>query len=569
MEILNGGTALTLVICAALAGAGRPERPAAICDGKIVSAIDITPRDPSFVAVPHQLRGVARAIGVIHTTSTRQTISHFLLLQVGQPCTERHRAESERILRLQPFLADATVLAVPDSTGGVRIEVETIDEIPTVVDMRVRGKRISQVRFGNANVGGQGLYLAGNVEQGLAYRTGFELHAVANQLFGQPQVLELVAERSPVGSELTVGFGQAFVTDLQRSAWHVGISDINRYVSFSPPDGDALSLEVRRQLWDVGRVRRIGGRQRSAFVGGLMTHEDVRSANQFVVVSDSGLLATNGLHLIDSVVPFRNARLNAVAGVRALSFMTVRGFDALRAVQDVAVGTQLGVLIGRTVGRFGSSDDDVFAAADFYGGVGSATSFAAVRLDGEARDDRRANDWDSMIGSGRLAWYRKPAPAHVLISSLEFAGARNERVPFQLMLGDRQGGVRGYSASRDAGALRGVARVEERWSIGGLTSHDALGVASFVDVGRVWAGDAPFGVTSRAKVGIGAGLLAAFPPQSQRLWRLDVAVPASPDPNAHWELRLTGTWTRRFWREPDDVARGRSGAAPSAIFTWP
>ena len=33
----------------------------------------------------------------------------FLLLSAGQPCTERLRAESERILRFQPFLADATV----------------------------------------------------------------------------------------------------------------------------------------------------------------------------------------------------------------------------------------------------------------------------------------------------------------------------------------------------------------------------------------------------------------------------------------------------------------------------
>jgi hypothetical protein len=85
----------------------------------------------------------------------------------------------------------------------------------------------------------------------------------------------------------------------------------------------------------------------------------------------------------------------------------------------------------------------------------------------------------------------------------------------------------------------------------------------------VWAGDAPFGVNSSAKIGIGVGLLAALPPQSQRMWRLDVAVPVSPDAHARWEIRLTGTWTRRFWREPDDVARGRSGAAPSTIFTWP
>ena len=57
-----------------------------------------------------------------------------------------------------------------------------------------------------------------------------------------------------------------------------------------------------------------------------------------------------------------------------------------------------------------------------------------------------------MIGSGRLAWYVKPAAAHVVISSLELSGERGERVPFQLALGDRQGGVRGYSASSDGRA---------------------------------------------------------------------------------------------------------------------
>jgi hypothetical protein len=515
------------------------------------------------------LRAGARAIGVIHTTSTRQTISRFLLLEVGQPCTERSRAESERILRLQPFLADATVRAVSDSSGGVRIDVETIDEIPTVADMRIRGRSVSQVRFGNGNVGGQGLYLAANVERGLVYRTGFQFHAVANQFFGQPRVLELLAERSPLGGELTLAYGRAFVTDLQRTAWHVGLSDASRYVSLTPPEGDAISLEVRRQLWDIGRVRRIGGRHHSAFVGGLVTHEDVRSANRLVVVSDSGLLEVPASTNIALVVPYRNVRLNAVAGVRALSFIPVHGFDALKAVQDMAVGAQFGVLVGQTVPRLGSTDDDVFVSTDFYAGYGSETSFGALRFGAEARDNRRVKAWDSRIASGRAAWYLKPAPAHVLISSLEYTAGRGERVPFQLMLGDQQGGVRGYSASRDAGAARGVARVEERWSLGGLTQHDAFGVASFIDAGRVWAGDAPFGVTSSAKVGVGVGLLVALPPQSQRLWRIDFAVPVSPDAHARWEVRLTGTWTRRFWHEPDDVARGRSGAAPSAIFTWP
>jgi hemolysin activation/secretion protein len=117
--------------------------------------------------------------------------------------------------------------------------------------------------------------------------------------------------------------------------------------------------------------------------------------------------------------------------------------------------------------------------------------------------------------------------------------------------------------------VRSVARVEARRFIGRLTRYAAVGLASFADAGRVWRGDAPFGVDSRVKVGVGIGLLAAIPPQSRQLWRLDVAVPVSADAHARWEVRLTATRARGFWREPSDVARARAGAAPSTIFTWP
>ena len=165
------------------------------CDGKIVSAIQVTPQDPSFLKVPRSVRALARAVGVLHTTTRAKTIGSFLLLEVGQPCTERRRSESERILRLQPFLAEATVRAVPDGAGGVRIEVETADEIPTVFAMRLHGMSPSALRFGNGNVGGQGLYLAAKVERGFAYRTGVGVYGVAHQVFGRPYTAALTAER--------------------------------------------------------------------------------------------------------------------------------------------------------------------------------------------------------------------------------------------------------------------------------------------------------------------------------------------------------------------------------------
>jgi hypothetical protein len=548
------------------------------CDGRVVTEITVTPSDPSFLAVPRQLRGLARGVGLIHTTSKEDVLHSFLLLEVGQPCTERKRGESERILRLQPFLAAATVRAVSDDEGGVHIQVETIDEIPTVIGMSVRDNLPSALRFGNGNVGGRGLHMAASVERGFAYRTGIGVEAVAHQVFSRPYTLALEAERAPLGTTLTLALGHPFFTDLQRTAWHMGYGDVDRYVRFLRLDDEPLSLGVRRRFSDVGWVRRIGIGRYSAFLGGLFTYEGVSPAKLAVVVSDSGLVADTSGAIAGPFTDYSNVRLNAVMGVRALSFMPVHGFDALTAVQDVATGVQLGVLVGRSTPRLGSLDEDLFLSVDVYAGLGSPLSFAALRAGGEARSDRLTGDWDSMMGSGRAAWYLKPAADHVVIGSIELAGVWRERVPFQLALGDQQGGVRGYSASRVAGAARAVASLEERWALGSLTvpgavgrltRHGAFGVAIFADAGRVWAGDSPFGVDSRMKVGVGVGLMAAFPPESQRLWRLDLAVPVSSDARAGWEVQLTGIRAGSFRREPRDVARGRAGSAPSSIFTWP
>jgi hypothetical protein len=235
----------------------------------------------------------------------------------------------------------------------------------------------------------------------------------------------------------------------------------------------------------------------------------------------------------------------------------------------VATGIQVGAIVGRSIEVFGARDADVFLAAEIHAGTGSPRSFAALQAEGEARHDLDTHRWDAMVASGRGAWYAKPFPAFLVIASGGFSGGWRARFPFQLRLGDRQGGVRGFHGSLDAGAVRGVAGLETRWSIGQLTRHVAVGIAGFTDAGRVWAGDAPFGIDSRVKIGVGMGLLAAIPPQSRRLWRLDVALPVSPDAHAGWEIRLTAVRASGFWREPGDVARIRAGAAPGTVFTWP
>jgi hypothetical protein len=538
-----------------------PRPAAAQCDGRIVSAIDVASHPSLFLQVPRLLRPLARGAGLEHTTTTADVIRDFLLVQVGRSCSATALAESQRILRLQPFLAEATVRAVPDSAGGVRIEVATVDEIPTVFSMRWRSWRPTALLIGDGNVAGQGLYVAGRLERGFHYRTGVGVHVVDYQPFDRPYTLEFVAYRAPLGSTLKLAIGHAFLTDLQRSAWHLGYSNVNAYTPFVRPDSGVISLDVVRRFADVGKVLRIGFGRRIAFIGGLVTYERVAPAPLAVVITDTGLVADTTAPIGGPFARYQNLRLNAVIGVRTLSFLEVRGFDALRAVQDVARGVQFGVVAGQ--------GGDSFLSGDLYAGLGSARSFAALRVEGEARHDPSTNRWDGAVVSGRVAWYWRPADAHIVIVSDELGGGWRMRIPFQLTLGALSGGVRGYHGSRVVGAVRSVARLEERWSLGQVTRHAAVGIATFADAGGVWAGGAPFGVNSGVKVGLGAGLLLAVPPQSKRLWRLDVAAPVSADAHARWEVRLTTSWVGGFWTEPRDVERARAGAAPSLIFSWP
>ena len=538
-----------------------PEPAATQCDGKTVSAITVTSHDPSFVRVPRQLRPLARAVGLEHTSTRGGVVRSFLLLEVGGPCSASRVAESQRILRLQPFLAEARVRALPDSTGGVRIAVETLDEIPAIFSMRFRGWNPTALRIGDGNLGGQGVLVAARVDHRPGYRSGAGLEVIAYQVLGRPHTLAFEAYRAPLGSTLRLAFGHAFFTDLQRTAWHVGYSNVNAYTTFVRPDTDAVSLGVVRRFADIGSVLRLGFGRRIGFVGGLVTYERVTPAAQVVFISASGVVADTTAPIGGPFPRYENVRLNVVVGVRTLSFLEVRGFDALRAVQDVARGVQFGVVAGR--------GNDTFVSADLYAGMGSPRVFGALRVEGEARHGPGANRWDSMVSSGRLAVYWKPSDTHSVIASGEFAGGWRMRIPFQLTLGAAAGGVRGYRDSRVVGAARSVVRLEDRWSLGQLNRHIALGLATFADAGLVWAGGAPFGVTSQMKTGVGAGLLVAIPPQSKRLWRVDVAWPVSPDAHARWEVRLTTSSVGGFWSEPRDIAQVRAGAAPSLIFTWP
>lgn len=548
--------------------ARQPQPP---CDGRIVTGIVITTRPPYGGALLRRVPMIGRVGQALHVTTRPGIIRRYVLLDEDQPCTELRRSESERLLRAQPFIADARVTAIPED-GGVRIEVETIDELSVIVGGGIQSQSpmVNAVRLGEGNLMGEGIYVSGEWRDGGAYRDEFAGRVADYQLFGRPYHAEVLAARTERGSRWYSELSHPFFTDLQRTAWRVAGGAEGDYVRFVREAGGRPALRAERRFTELSGLVRIGVPGRLSLFGASLTHEREVAGDAPVIISDSGLVADTTSELFGRYGSHTGARANALWGVRNLNFLRVTGFDALSGSQDMRRGFQLGTQLGRSLSVIGSDDDDIFVFIDLYAGNGTPNAFFAFQMRGEGRQNHDQNHWDGIFSSGRAAGYIRLHRRHTLLPSFEWGMGWRSRVPFQLSLADHDGGIRGYAGSLTGGAQRGVFRLEERWFLGRPRRLADVGLSVFGDAGRIWAGDAPFGVDTKVKVGAGVGLLVAVPPRSKRLWRLDVAFPLSDDPHAKWELRLSSRdATRVFWREPDDMQRGREASIRSSIFAQP
>lgn len=435
------------------------------CDGRFISEIVVIRQPPTLLAKvkPAWAKPIV-AVAVQHRTTKATAIVPFLLLQEGETCSDFRLAESGRVLRSQPYFADAEVHAFLDDSGGVRVEVTTVDEVPLVLDVGVSHGQLSRLTYGNSNILGDGMYGIAEWRQGFAYRDGFGLRFTNYHAFDGPNALAIQLERFPLSTAYGISLTHPFYSQFQRMGWYGGIRRTDDYVNFIRPNDPTLSLGYSRTQWDVGGVFRVGGGRGHFFAGPLLSQQRLSPNPTASIITDTGFVAG-----LDTVVDGRyrsmnSTRLSAVLGMRFLSYIKVNGFDALSGPQDLGVGVQLSTLFGRGIGP---GEHDALVLADLYAGYGSEKSFIGLRSKWESRRQNEENRWGDIVGSGRLAWYYKPSETATWITSMELSGGWRARMPFQLTLGDGEGGLRGYRGARIAGARRVVMRLERRWVIGG------------------------------------------------------------------------------------------------------
>ncbi len=564
-----------MLLAAASATTAQPQNLNSLpvtCKGERITRIDIDPSPPFRVTGNSLWKKAGRFIAKQHMTTRESVIRRYLALQLGDRCTEVRRAESERILRAQPFIADANVVAYSDGNGGITLSVTTVDEVSVMLGVGIGGSgRVFHSLFiGEDNLGGNAMHVDASWRKSQFFRDTYAGRFMDYQFLGRPYQLLVQGGRRELGSDWATEVAHPFLTDLQKISWRTTAGNLDNYYYYRRPDADAVAIHLARSYSDVGGIVRIGPPLgRVALVGGSLSFEDEDPGSDPVIITDEITPDTSTV-LMNRFTSHQTARVNGLWGLRDIHFVRGSGFDALEGTEDLRTGYQLATLVGKGVTVLRGKEADWFGSADLYAGAATSVSYAAIDISGEGRRGEEGK-WDGMLAHGRAALYVKPLNRHTVISDVAFSGGWRQRIPFQLTLGDPDGGLRGFRKTQEGGGRRLVARAEDHYLIGRYRQAGTVAVAGFGELGRIWAGDVPYGVNTGTAAVLGVSLLAATPPQSMRTARLDFAFPIKGRPGGRgYEVRFTvSDLTRMFRIEPRDVLNNREKSVPASVFNWP
>ncbi|HUF30233.1 MAG TPA: hypothetical protein VMM77_06170 [Gemmatimonadaceae bacterium] len=553
-----------LVLAGAEARAQDTLEVPVLCNGQTITDVQVRTRPPFAPRDVPWYRAPLRVLQAMHTTTRPSVVKRYILMRAGDPCVELRRRETERLLRSYQFFASASVGSYDDGAGGVKIIVVTTDELTAVVDGSFRGANPTAVGLGERNAGGTGTAIIARW-QNLEGRDGYGLALTDHQFLGLPYELELAAERGDMGERRwLVQMARPFLIEEQRRAWRVTATESDEVFPFVRLASEVpVMLSLSRRFIDAGGVIRLGPPGRLSLFGVSYSREEYLTG--LPPRPDTTGESASLLHRYETR---RNVRLNAIWGFRMLDFTEMERIDALTATQDIAHGVQVGLMFGRSLSLGPRGDDDIFIAGDLYIGVGSGRTFLRLDGRGEGRQNSDTERWDGILADGRLSLFQLFGSRHTTEIDVEWSGGWQIRSPYQLSLGIRGAGVRGYRRAREAGARRLVMRFEDRWLVDVWRDDADVAGAVFVDAGRLWAGNVPYGIDTPYRIGAGIAILAAVPSGSRRTYRLDLTLPVHRGEGVGWELRFStvSVGLPLGWREPGDVSRSRERTVPTSIF---
>lgn len=487
----------------------------------------------------------------LHVRTRPDVIRRELLFDVGDCFDPVLIEESARLLRSYPFIARVDIYGIQQPDGDYHVVVDTEDEWSTQLEARVDlsgGFKLEGVQVAERNLLGTGRALGAfyrsfdaTREYGLSYR--------APQLLGSRWVLDAAAGRTRAGTLLRQEAIYPFVGEIGRWSLRELIHHRDQLFDYVVPATDEfadrrLLVPTRQRGLHVVGLRRFGQPGNLTVVGaGLIFLElDYPDENgRGITVVEGGDYEGRQPAPPELRAPaegrleeLRALRAVVLAGKRNIVWHERQGLDSFRGREDVRVGAEVEFAVGRSLAGH-RRDNDLFATLDLYAAAGPPATFFAGRLRTDIRRDYDAgpdtHEMKDIFSEAEVLGYFRPAalPNHTVVLRVAGAGGWHVRTPYQITLGGERS-LRGWPAEALPGGRRVVLTAEDRWYAGWPFPDVAdVGTSLFLDLGRIWPGEAAYGVDSGWRASVGAGIRANLPAGGTNTFRIDAAFPVGAD----------------------------------------
>jgi hypothetical protein len=526
----------------------QPFRPAGAgdCETGLISYVHINNAsifDLTDEQLDERFLWAYRTANRLHIRTREAVIRRELLFEPGDCYDPFLLDETERLLRSYDFLSRVDVFGVPQPDRTYHVIVDTRDEWSTRVDVRLRtsgGVGLEGIRLTEDNLLGTGqsvgaFYFEREVtrDYGVSYYTP--------QLLGTRWDLAAAVGRTRAGTFVQQEIAYPFLAEVGRWAGRQSFHREDQFFNYIVQDVRTgprahLLLPMREQAFDLALLRRVGQRANTGLIGAALSYQQL-SYPGVVQLAPNGNFDERGPapDSLEQVValqqrPLENIRAFALFGHRNVWWVRRQGLDSMRGQEDVRLGGEAILALGRSLPSI-EVDDDLYSMLNLYAGleIRDALFIGRTRVDGRRDLAAGAGDpeWEDIYVESELLGYVQPGrlPRQTLFVRAAASAGWNTRTPFQLTLGGLHG-LRGYDLERLPGGRRFTFTVENRFFIGWLLPEVLdLGGTAFIDVGRIWPGDVPFGADSGWRASIGTGLRGSFPAGSRSIYRLDVAWP--------------------------------------------
>lgn len=519
-----------------------------ICETGIISRI-IVDNQPIFLVDElgegSALRWAYSLANALHITTRQGFILREALFAEGDCMDPFLLTESGRILRQFPFFADAQVSTSELQDGSHEVVIQTRDEWSTQFDLGVsfdQGLQLERIELTEENLLGQGVlaeaYFARRREQ---RDRGFRVKQP--RLFGTRTDALIGFGSTRVGDFIEQELTYPFVGEVGRLAARQVYRRRDQLQTYATGAGadftqvllpfqeEWLEFAVAARSGRPGRLTLFGlglSRDRvefGAFPGDLELVYDNDFGTTFPGTADAEAAVSSQLDANATT------RLNFMVGRRQIRYEQPRGLDSPDGEQDVPLGLDVGLAVGKSIGAFGvgglPSYDDVLTRFRLFAGHDPGTSFVFFNVDIQARRPAGQDTWRDLFAEVDLYTYLRTdaLPGHTIFLRGSGAGGWSVDRPFQLTLGGREA-LRGQFEEDAPGAQRLLFTIEDRilirWPAPELFD---FGFTLFADAGRMWAGDVPYGADTDWRGTLGIGFRLGLTAESRRTARIDLAFP--------------------------------------------